>query len=540
MKNLYLEKITAARKAFASGDKARAEQLLLDCAGAHGNPIPVLIELVQLYRALKQPEKSIPILKELARIDRTDLSHLSELAHTFQALGRNAEAAQTYRQVVSQRSDLPNTWFNLAWNLTRAGELQEAIAAYERAISCGIGGKDEVYLNIAGIHATLKNFLESKKCLDKALDVNPRYIPALFNLGSYYEEQGLREEAEKLYQQCLREDPGFHPALCRLSHMSRGGDNSELLMEKIRRLLATELPESAREELLFAEGKLLDECGRYAEAWRSFGSANLLGKKRVPPFDVENLKGRIREIISFKKEYTPCLPQAESTPSSLFICGMFRSGSTLLEQIIGGHSEIVSGGELYYFSDAFKRRGAAYPEFYDWATGCGGLASGYLSFVQKRFGAGNIGMLTDKSPENFMYVGLIKALFPKSKFIWTRRNFEDNRLSIFFQHLGEALNYSVDLQWIRQYYEQQQLLMEYWCSKFPDSIYEIHYERLIESPREEIEGLFGFLGLPWEDACLNFRGRKNHVQTASIWQVREDLHSRSVGRFKNYRPFLSE
>jgi len=143
-------------------------------------------------------------------------------------------------------------------------------------------------------------------------------------------------------------------------------------------------------------------------------------------------------------------------------------------------------------------------------------------------------LLTDKRPDNFLHIGLIKRMFPGARLIHTRRNRLDNALSLYFLHLGPAMPYALDLKSCAHWYDQQDKLMAHWKRLYPDSIFELDYDRLVREPRSVIEPLLDFLGLDWEDGLLDFHERPGPVKTASVWQVREPLHARSSGRWRHY------
>ena len=146
--------------------------------------------------------------------------------------------------------------------------------------------------------------------------------------------------------------------------------------------------------------------------------------------------------------------------------------------------------------------------------------------------------LTDKRPDNFLYLGLIKLLMPKTKIIWTTRSMLDNCLSIYFLRLGTSMSYATDLDNIIHFYQQQERLMAHWQSLFPEDILTFNYDKLIHSPKEQTKRLLSFIDLPWEDSCLNFHQYENQVKTASVWQVRRPLYNSSSGRWNNYKKNL--
>ena len=212
---------------------------------------------------------------------------------------------------------------------------------------------------------------------------------------------------------------------------------------------------------------------------------------------------------------------------------MFRSGSTLVEQILASHSGVESGGELDLIP-ALVARIKGYPEAVagaDQAT----LAS-WRDFYLDGIGAiaGGNALVTDKRPDNFLHIGLIKTLFPDAKIVHTRRDRLDNLLSLYFLHLDPQMSYALDLADAAHWHVQYEQLMAHWKRLYPNDILDVDYDALVRSPRPVIERLLAFLCLEWEEPVLDFHRRAGAVKTASVWQVREPLHARSSGRWRNY------
>ena len=148
-------------------------------------------------------------------------------------------------------------------------------------------------------------------------------------------------------------------------------------------------------------------------------------------------------------------------------------------------------------------------------------------------------LVTDKRPDNFLHIGLIKTLFPNARIIHTRRNPLDNLLSLYFLHLDPGMAYALDLDDAAHWYRENLRLMAHWKALYPDDIFDVDYDALVREPRPVIERLLDFCGLGWEDNVLNFHRGRSAVKTASVWQVRQPLHARSSGRWRNYERQLS-
>jgi hypothetical protein len=219
---------------------------------------------------------------------------------------------------------------------------------------------------------------------------------------------------------------------------------------------------------------------------------------------------------------------------------MFRSGSTLLEQLLAGHPGITAGGELDFIPSAVNTFLAPFPSSFPSVSAdqLSRLAADYRVMLAERFPAA--GYVTDKRPDNFLYIGLIKALFPQAKIIHTVRDALDNCLSIYFLHLDQGMSYALDLMDIGHYYRQYRRVMRHWRALFGDDIVDVSYDALVRDPKSEIKQALGFLGLPWDERCLAVPASGRAVKTASVWQVREPIHGRSSGRARHYEKQLQE
>ena len=218
---------------------------------------------------------------------------------------------------------------------------------------------------------------------------------------------------------------------------------------------------------------------------------------------------------------------------------MFRSGSTLAEQILAAHSRVAAGGELAFLPSLVRTELAPFPATMPGVTQAQleQLAARYLDMLARLFPHGE--RVTDKRPDNFLYIGLIKSLFPDARIVHTVRDPLDNCLSIYFLHLDHGMSYALDLADIAHYYVQYRRLMAHWKTLYGADIFDLDYDALVREPRPAIERLTRFCGLEWEEACLSFEQAARAVKTASVWQVRERLYQRSSGRWRNYAAHIA-
>ena len=535
-----LDHLKQARALAERGCFTEAEQLYRTLLSTSAAEELVYRELFHFYVRQKDSTQAVSCLEEMAEHFFREPEYWLKLAQFAQSCGDYDKAILGYRKFLGQVTDRPNTVYNFAYLLKQVGRLEDALSWYQKALALGVSGEEEVYTNIGVILSELRREPEARASYEKALGIRQNYLPAILNLAALSEESGDREAAAEQYGEVLAIDNENVLALSRLAHLSNVDTLDDPIIKKISSLLEKSgLPQADQEELGFALAKLLDDCGEYEQAFHVVRKANDLGKSRFKPYLKDAQSGLVDNLIQVFSSEPLEVESCGSEAGPVFICGMFRSGSTLVEQVLSGHSSITSGGELDFFPRMVRELGEGYPEnldrmnaeFFDRA------GADYRRFLSRRFDLKTV--VTDKRPDNFLHIGLIKRALPNARFIWTRRGLLDNCLSIYFQQLGGGMNYSTDLEAIGHYFVQQDRLMRHWQHLFPQSICEVEYERLVIDPEKEVRRLLGFLGLAWEPGCLHFQKRKNYVKTASVWQVRAGLHSGSVKRYQNYKHQLS-
>jgi tetratricopeptide (TPR) repeat protein len=495
-------------------------------------------------------------------------------AQQLHRLGRVPEAIEAYKRALAQQPDLAECWFNLAVLLRQQRQLMEALAAYQRALDYGIASPEEVHLNRGVIFSDfLRQDEAAEQELNRALQLNPHYLPALLNLANLKEDLGDRAAAGALYERILTLDARCLEALARYANLQPPASADDLLIAKLREALRVPATAAEHASVLFALGRLLDGKQQFAAAFEAYTAANANSRASVPAGTAVYDRKRQEELVARLIANHPPAPAdlvaandsgqhpppanwsavevsrlrpapadrfaaVNTRPQPIFICGLFRSGSTLIEQVLAGHPQVVAGGEL----DILQRQAAAVPTPEALAAASpellASLAEAYRDELQRLFPGATY--VTDKRPDNFLHIGLIKRLFPDSRIVHTTRDPLDNCLSIYFLHLDHSLGYALDLLDIGHYFRQYRRLMAHWQRHFGDGIFELHYDSFVRDPAGQAAGLFEFLGLGWDDQYLHTRSEGRAVRTASVWQVREPIYTRSSGRAANYGPQLRE
>jgi tetratricopeptide (TPR) repeat protein len=458
---------------------------------------------------------------------RADLS-LAQ-ADQLEKSGRRSEAETAYRGFIEREPAHAVARFNFACFLRRAGRLEDALIEHQAALDLGIPQPEEVLSNMAVIHTELRHDGTARLLLQRALETNPNFVPALYNLALYHEEFGDRRSALGLFRRVLEFDAFHHEALVRLAHAETVSDPEGEIVKRLRRALRrSNLAPLARESLHFALGKSLDDCGRYDAAFEHYALGNRESRSRLLRYDrYATEQGATRIIESFGPEKITAATPVSEEPL-VFITGPYRSGSTLFEQVLAAHPRVTAGGEIDWFLRVPLSLDPA-----DWQA----LAEGYLGHLRRRFPGADI--VTNKRPDAFGLLGMLKAVFPNARFVNTVRDPRDTALSIWFQQFDDQLAYAADLGDIAHHHRQYRRLMAHWRDLFGGNIFDADYDAFVRDARGETERLLAFLGLDWHEGCLEFHKTAARVRTASVAQVREPLYRRSSGRWRNYERQLA-
>lgn len=474
-------------------------------------------------------------------------------ARDLSRTGPLEEAIAAYESLLEAAPELANSWYNLGRLRGHAGQHEAALAAYGEALARGADAPEQIFLNRALVFSDgLGRFDLAEAELISALQLNPDYLPALMNLANLAEDRGERDLARRYYTRALALRPWFFEALARYANLHEPAAADDPIIDRLRRALA--MPNAdplERASLGFALARLLDAVGEYAQAFEAAAAANRasLEAKRQAGFDVQydraRHEARIDALISFFTQERVAQLRAElgslvaEGPQPIFICGMFRSGSTLCEQVLASHPKVTMGGELGLLPNLIDRILPRYP--HDLASASGKELQEIGKAYREGLAAGFAGAqrVTDKRTENFLHIGLIKLLFPEAHIIHTERDPCDVALSIYFLHLDQRVPYAHDLTDIAHYYRQYQRLMAHWKKLFGSALYSFDYAGFVTAQRAATESLLAYCDLPWDEACMDFHAAPSVVRTASVWQVRRPLYRSSLGRARHYEAQLA-
>jgi len=467
------------------------------------------------------------------------LAELAELAGRLRIAGRFAEAADCWGAIALHRPACAATQHELGLSLFRSGDFTGAITVLTRATSLD-PSREDFRLALARAQLADGDGAAARATVERIVARDPRSVEGWTLLGFVLESCSERDLSEEAYRAAIALEPGRTAPWCSLVRLNRLEDAAPL--EALLRI--PHLARVDRAALHYALGQWRDRRGDADLAFRHFHVANGL---RLTNHDPDVYDALIEGIISMQDEsFFEREPEgASDCGSPLFIVGLPRSGTSLVEQILGCHPAVEPLGERPEMILAAQRLpertggGRVFPGGIDDvdATVARRIAGDYLG--AKAPLVSGVRYRTDKAPANATLLGLVWRVLPNARVIHCLRDARDAALSGYFQDFGDyQVQHTTNLEHLARHAEAHGRLSAHWRRVLPLRRYELVYERLVSEPEDEVRHLLEFLELPWEPACLDFHLSKRPVVTASALQVREPFHTRSIGRWRAYEEWL--
>jgi tetratricopeptide (TPR) repeat protein len=471
----------------------------------------------------------------------------NNLGNTLRELDRADDAAACYRRAIEIAPDYAGAYANLGALQARSRRFDAAVVSFRRALAID-PEIAEAHNGLAYGLAEARQPVEAIAHYERALRIKPDYAEAHNNLGIALRMLGRIEEGQRAIETAIRLAPNrveFYVSLAASSKRFVEGDPHLAAMEELARNVAS-LSGEHRMHLLFALGKALADVGRHEQAFAHLLAGNAL-KRQETPYDEAAALGIFDRIRSV---FTPELMREKAGlghPSAIpvFIIGMPRSGTTLVEQILASHSQVFGAGEISDFPEAaeqFVAPGETRAGFPEGVCDISGarlcqLGAAYVERVSALAPAAL--RITDKLPANYCLAGLIHLALPNARIIHTCRDPVDTCFSCFSTLFGGHAPQTYDLGELGRYYRAYAALMEYWRGVLPPRVMlEVQYEEVVANVEHQARRILAHCGLDWDDACLAFHKNQRQVWTASVNQVRRPIYRSSVGRWRSYRKSL--
>ncbi len=561
------------RFAEAAAKYRRAISLDPVVADVHSNLGNVLRELGRLDEAEAACRAAIAL-------DRNHWGAYTNLGNILRELGRLDEAEASYRCAVSLNPSFAGAYCNLGNTLRELNRAEEAEAACRAAIALD-RNHWEAHINLGNALKDLGRLDAAEEMFRRAIALKPDVAEAYSGLGTVMMELGRHAEAEAAFRRAITVRPGFAEAYNNLSvelkeagRLAEAGHAAERAVQLAPRKAfyfgnlaelrsfapgdpvlaawealandAASLPAGDRIHLHFALAKAYDDVGRAEDAFQQLAAGNGL-KRRQIAYDEAATLARLDRVRALFTPGLIAVREGCGDPSSapVFIVGMPRSGTTLIEQILASHPQAFGAGELTLFEQAagrIRNTLPGSPDFPDMVTGMTGehfrsLGALYCGELKRR--APGAARIIDKMPSNFIFAGLIHLALPNAIIIHAVRDPIDTCVSCFSKHFVEEQKHTYDLAELGRYYHHYRTLMAHWHRALPPGrILDVHYEDVVADLEGAARRMVAHCGLPWDARCLDFHRTERNVQTASAAQVRRPIYRSSVARWRKYEAFL--
>lgn len=506
-------------------------------------------QLGKLLMESQLPGKAAKYFTKLQLLapDRADVAYY--LAESYRLDQQYQLALVEYEKAVANSSVKPEILVRKADCLRKMGQNHEAIRCLTQVSMTRPISTDAVAA-LVNCYVDIDAFGDAEDLLLKVIDIEPSNPHLHYELALLYRHFGELDKAASCFETTLSLAPDAATVYYNYARIKRFGIDDPVI-GKMQQCLA-ELPAQGetdsqlkdKTELLFALGKVAEDCQQYDQAFSYWRTANTL-KRRSFEYDIGDDRKRVAAIKKvFNKNLIDKLQlDATSGPTPIFILGMPRAGSTLCEQILSSHAEIHGLGELTLLPELLGELADSLKTPFPHVMTR--VDKRRLQELKDKYMAHVIGKIdrrffTDKLPSNFRLVGLIRILFPQSLVIHAHRNPIDTGFSCYKHLFSGAQKFAYDLKEIKQYIQLYQELMAYWHGLLPGTIHDLGYEDLVTDPESTVKAMLSFCGLPWQQDCLDFYQARRAVRSSSAAQVRRPIHTAAVGFWRHYEEQLQE
>ena len=492
-----------------------------------------------LGAALKQMGKineSLIASQKSVQLGPLDTEAHYNLANTLKELGRLDEAEVSYKKAIELKPDYAEAHNNLGMTLKELGRLDEAEVSYKQAII--LKPDFEAYYNLGNVLLILRRLNEAETSYRKVIILKPDYSEAYYYLAVILQDFGRLEEAEASYRKAIKLKPNYVEAHRGLTLMKKFDAQDEQYSKMKELYLDKNISKEQRCHINFGLAKACEDLGDFEQAFAHYCEGNEL-RKKVLNYNINQDVEMFRKI---KSNY-PQIVQKSLKPDKLtnntmpiFIVGMPRSGTTLVEQIISSHSEVTGAGELNFASQFGKAISTGITEKNNES-----LLDFRIKYLDKLKNVSNGNLIvTDKTPQNFLYIGLLAAAFPEAKIIHVKRNPAAVCWANYKQYfVSKSIGYCYSIDDVISYHKLYENLMVFWTNTLSKRIYNLDYELLTVNQESETRKLIEYLGLDWNEKFLSPQNNMRSVTTASNLQIRKKVYKGSSQQWKKYQPFLN-
>ena len=469
---------------------------------------------------------------------------LNMLGSCYQKFGNFETAKKNFLQVLSVEPKNLAAMNNLANTYKDMLEFNKAEEYYKKIIEINSNYINAI-TNYANLKFQLDQYDEAIKLYNLALSIDNKLENIHYNIGLTYQSYGNFIQAEDHFKKMLELNPAATIADRLISRFTKYDKDNTHLKEMTERVKKTDLNDTSKINLYFALGKAYEDIKDFEKSFSFIKKANDLTNQKFY-YNVKEDNQFTEDLQKlFREKNLKESKKDQNNEKIIFILGLPRSGTSLAEQIISSHSLVYGAGELNYLENLIKERfflnnklNLNLPLENKFDTLVQDVGDKYIDLIKNFKTSKNT--ITDKAPQNFKWIGFINLIFPNAKIIHCQRNPKDNFLSLYKNFFPEGLEWTYNEDNLINYYKNYKTMMKFWKKIFPNYIYDLVYEKLINNPEEEIKNLINFCDLNWDDKCLNFYKTKRSIKTLSVAEARKPIYKSSLSSSLNYEPFLKD
>ena len=462
------------------------------------------------------------------------------LGVAFHQTGQLGEAINCYERAISIKHAYPTAHNNLGLIALSQGQLDNALKSFEWAVAYG-PEYAEAHNSLGAALQELKQFEKAKVSFKKAVALNPQYAQGLHNLAILCEIINLPDEASEYYEKALAVEPNYAEAYRNQSRTKKYKKNDPQIAQMQSIYSNDNLSISDKVHINFALAKVNEDLGNQKDFFKHLDEGSRLRKKQLN-YNINETEEFHSSLIRLFSEDQPKIKQLSLDPLDIrpiFIVGMPRSGTSLVEQIISSHHSVHGAGELNNFKNVVTPALKNYIGNLTNTINEDDLLSIRKNYIKSLMDL-NVSekIITDKMPVNFRMIGLILTAIPEAKIIHLTRNPKATCWSNYKHYFANENGFTFDQEDLARFFILYQDLMGFWHKSFPNKIHDISYERLTTHQEDETQKLLKYCELDWDNNCLNFHKNTRAVHTASASQVRQKMYQGSSDAWKKYEKFL--
>lgn len=490
-------------------------------------------EAIELFRSiLKRSPRNVNAMRFLA------LSY-------WHSKKRHDDAEALLRRATQLADDFFGGWLTLAALLMDTNKYVDAIEAYEKAVSLD-DSSAEAWSGLGSANGRAMYPEEAVKAFEKSLAINDSDSQVLSAYAWELKTIGEQERALQAYRKAIEARPRFGPAYWSMANLKIFRFEEREIESMERQIEREDLTEVEDIHFRFALGKAMEDKKDFDRAWHYYHTGNQRQRATVEyePLELEKRQEAIRTV------FTASLLKSRAgkgfeVPDPIFIVGLPRSGSTLVEQILASHSQVEGTAELPILGritesiGRYRSDGVGYPEAVTQLRDKDLRAYG-RQYIQEsqRYRSTDKPFFTDKLPNNYTMLGFVKLILPNARFINARRHPFDSCLGAYKQLFGRGQNFTYDMLDLAHYYQQYHATMAHWHNVIPGEVLDVHYEETVTDLEAQVRRILDHCELPFEADCLRFYDTDRAVKTASSEQVRQPIYTSALGKWRRYESHL--